>query len=113
MARKGDLIGPIDPHRLMAERRRREDHFPGMNDPAWCMLLGLFVAAEEGQRSTVRDTLACSYAPNTTALRYLGWLREEGLVMRFADANSEPRYFVALTTRGARAMANCLAGPAL
>lgn len=69
---------------ILASRRRREDLF-GANlfaDPAWDMLLDLFVEEEKGNSVYVSSLCMASAVPTTTALRWIGTLTEAGLFER-------------------------------
>ena len=70
--------------RVRRLRSRRNAHFGAalFRDPAWDMLLELYVSHERRQWLTV--TALCNQAdvPSTTALRYLDPLEENGLVTR-------------------------------
>ena len=101
---------PIDPRHLIAERRRRQEHFPDMTEPGWFMLLKMVVSAEEGRQLTILQAAACAFVPPTSALRHLGWLVEDGMVERSVDPKDARRIFVALTATGARRMATYLKG---
>jgi DNA-binding MarR family transcriptional regulator len=67
-----------------AERRRRDRMFGRgrFGEPTWDLLLDLFVAA--GERREVRISSACIAAavPTSTALRHVGYLVSDGLVLR-------------------------------
>jgi DNA-binding MarR family transcriptional regulator len=100
----------INPRHLLAERRRRDEHFPGMTEPAWFMLLGLVVAGEEARQLTVTEGMGFAFVPATSAHRHLTWLVEDGMVERTADPGDGRRYFLSLTAAGARKMAAYLQG---
>ncbi len=83
-------------------RRERDAKFPPelFGEPAWDLLLGLFLACLEQRRVTV--TNACNFAavPPTTALRWLATLGQRGLVQRYPDPRDSRRVFVELSDFG-------------
>ncbi|EAQ30101.1 hypothetical protein NAP1_04975 [Erythrobacter sp. NAP1] len=88
-------------------RRRRGTIFDNQElfgEPAWDILLDLYIAHVE--RKTVSVSSACigSAAPPTTGLRWLGVLTEEGLIVREHDPEDQRRVLVRLTERGLAAM---------
>ncbi|MBC2664756.1 MarR family transcriptional regulator [Novosphingobium flavum] len=67
-------------------------------EPAWDLLLDLFIAAKEGKRVPVTSACIGAAVPTTTALRWLAVLEERGLVVREADPSDARRIFVRLST---------------
>ncbi len=88
--------------RKIRARRERDAKFPPdlFGEPAWDLLLGLFLACLEQRRVTV--TNACNFAavPPTTALRWLATLGQRGLVQRYPDPRDSRRVFVELSDFG-------------
>ena len=69
---------------ILRSRRQRERVF-GANlfaDPAWDMLLELFVQEERGNVTHVSSLCMASAVPTTTALRWIGTLTEAKLIER-------------------------------
>jgi hypothetical protein len=90
-----------------ALRRKRESFFGNpdlFGEPAWDILLDLYIAAGEGKPVSVSSACIGSAAPATTGLRWLGVLADEGLVVREADAEDHRRVLVRLTPAGQTAM---------
>ena len=88
------------------ERRRRIETFGDdalFGEPAWDILLDLFVAGEKGKRVAVTSACIGAGVPSTTALRWLNVLELRGLVEREDDNHDARRSFVCLTPK-ARAM---------
>lgn len=83
-------------------RRTRDNIFPAelFSDPAWDMLLDLYLASLEDRRLSVTDACVGSIAPQTTALRWLDALCACSLVRRVADEADRRRTFVELTPKG-------------
>lgn len=84
----------------IAHRRRREQFFPDavFVDPAWDLLLDLFVAGCEGQTVSVSSACIAAEAPVTTALRHLKRLEKQGLIERRSDPADARRYHVQLSS---------------
>ena len=59
--------------RAYQARRKRDDHFPGeiFGEPAWDMLLDLYVAFVSERDINVTSVCLGSHVPNSTALRWL------------------------------------------
>lgn len=88
-------------------RRKRQAIFGNpdlFGEPAWDILLDLFIAAGEGKPVSVSSACIGSAAPATTGLRWLGVLADEGLILREADAEDHRRVLVRLTPVGQAAM---------
>ncbi len=97
--------------RLYALRRRRTRHLPEelFGEPAWDILLDLFIAAEEGRLIPVTSACIAADVPGTTALRWLTLLEARSMIERRPDPRDGRRCHVALTVAGYTAMASCLA----
>ena len=88
------------------ERRERERLF-GENlfsDPAWDILLELFLGELAQQRIATSRLGQDAGVPPTTALRWTEKLEGSGLVIRRADPLDARRVFVALSPRGREMM---------
>jgi hypothetical protein len=66
-------------------------------DPAWDILLDLFMAYLRGDKVSVTSAGFAACAPISTALRWLAILEKDGLVSREQDTNDRRRAFVRLT----------------
>lgn len=91
---------------MLADRRRRDQvfagHAEGFGEPAWDMLLTLYVA-DEGS-DIPPDTLITKVKASATSGRlYLRWLEREALIV--SDLGG-----VRLTSRGRELMGRFLAG---
>jgi hypothetical protein len=90
-----------------ALRRKRTAIFGNpelFGEPAWDILLDLYIAQADGKAVSVSSACIGSASPPTTGLRWLGVLAEEGLVMRENDADDNRRVLVRLTRVGVTAM---------
>jgi DNA-binding MarR family transcriptional regulator len=98
--------------RMYALRRRRDASFAAelFSEPAWDILLHLFVAAAEGRAVSVSSACDGAAAPQTTALRKLRQLEEARLIVREGDPADARRAYVRLSYLGRRKMRSLLKG---
>lgn len=92
---------------IYALRRKRTTIFGKADlfgEPAWDILLDLFIAQGECKDVSVSSACIGSAAPPTTGLRWLGVLADEGLVVRENDPEDNRRVLVKLTKTGFEAM---------
>lgn len=96
---------------LLRIRRLRNDHFDAnlFADPAWDMLLDLFVQRSAKKRVAITSACIASHVPPTTALRWLALLEDRGLISREEDAKDRRRVYVSLTDQGQSAVERYLA----
>lgn len=90
-----------------ALRRKRASLFGNpdlFGEPAWDILLDLFIAQGEGRTVSVSSACIGSASPPTTGLRWLGVLADEGLIVRENDPADHRRVLVRLTPAGTAAM---------
>jgi DNA-binding transcriptional ArsR family regulator len=80
-------------------RRRRAAYFDPMlfAEPAWDMLLDLYIAEREGRAVAVLSACIGAAAPQTTALRWMRVLEEHGLIRKETDSKDARRIYVRLT----------------
>ncbi|MFN3988717.1 MAG: MarR family transcriptional regulator [Erythrobacter sp.] len=93
-------------------RRQRAQIFGSADlfgEPAWDILLDLYIAHAEGKQVSVSSACIGSASPATTGLRWLSVLTEQGLIAREADEHDHRRIMVRLTQRGIAAMERFLA----
>lgn len=90
-----------DDRRRRAKIFRSEDLF---GEPAWDILLDLFIAAKERRRVSVTSACIGSAVPSTTALRWITILEKNGLLVREADPGDARRVYVKLSASGYAAM---------
>lgn len=89
------------------DRRRRTKIFRSeelFGEPAWDILLDLFIAAKERRRVSVTSACIGSAVPSTTALRWIAILEKQGHLVREADPGDARRVYVKLSARGYAAM---------
>ena len=90
-----------------AMRRRRTAIFGNpelFGEPAWDILLDLYIALTDKKPVSVSSACIGSASPPTTGLRWLGILADHGLVQREQDPDDQRRVLVRLTDKGAKAM---------
>lgn len=113
-AHSGAERAPRDARRYLAQarqayalRRKRAAIFGNpelFGEPAWDILLDLYISHAEGKPVSVSSACIGSAAPATTGLRWLGVLAEEGLIVRENDVQDNRRVLVQLTRNGITAM---------
>ncbi|MEH3048045.1 PAS domain-containing protein [Sphingomonas adhaesiva] len=96
--------------RILARRRLREGFFGGdmFGEPAFDLLLDLFVQEIDGQNAYTTSLALASGAPMTTALRQISMLVDRGFVRRVPDPVDRRRVMLQLTEHGSTTMWNYL-----
>ena len=69
------------------------------HDPAWAMLLDLFIAHHGGRKLSISDVCVGAQSPLATCLRYISILSDAGLVTRENDPEDRRRVHVTLTEK--------------
>lgn len=93
--------------RLYSERRKRDVHFPGLfGEPGWDLLLGLFIAWEDGREVTWDEACTLARIGPREAPALLARLEDERLVRCTSTGG---RDLVALTEHGAERLTDYLA----
>ena len=108
--------GPISDYLTFAReevrrRRAREAVMPRdfFGEPAWNILLDLFIATGEKRRLCVTDIFVFAGASATSTLRYLKVLEAAGYLSRSRDQEDNRRTFVDLTEFGETSIRQTLA----
>ncbi len=89
------------------ERRKRREAALGFDlfgEPAWDILLDLFIQHVDRQKTSSTSAAIAARVPPTTALRYLNSLVRKGLVVRHASDHDLRVQYVALSELGYREM---------
>lgn len=91
-------------------RRSRIQFLPAdlFAEPAWDMLLDLFIQRSMGRRVSVTSLCIASGVPPTTALRWVSGLIENELVVRIESDQDRRKAYIVLTEKGFRAMRSVL-----
>lgn len=98
--------------RYLRHRRTRDALFPAglFADPAWDLLLDLYVAGMERRRISISSACIAAAVPSTTALRWIALLESNGLVLRIADSDDRRRAYLALAPRASMSIEAWLQG---
>jgi DNA-binding MarR family transcriptional regulator len=73
-------------------------HIEGLHtDPAWNMLLDLYIHESAGVRTSVTAACISARVPSTTALRHIATLHDHRFISRQPDENDRRRHWLALT----------------
>ncbi|MXO71389.1 winged helix DNA-binding protein [Alteraurantiacibacter buctensis] len=97
--------------RLITEQRgRRRDYIDGdlLGEPAWDMLLDLFMQFAGGASVSTTSLCIASRVPGTTALRYITLLEDKGYVARRPSEMDGRVMLVSLTDTGVLAVGRYL-----
>lgn len=91
---------------ILVGRRLRDEMFGEQlfGEPAWDMLLDLFINSERDRLVTVTNLSIASTAPATTALRWINQLTAAGLLVRRGDRNDARRVYVEFSPTGREMM---------
>ena len=95
---------------IMASRKARRKYFPAdlFHEPAWEMLMALFIVYEGEHTMNVKTLVSCSDAPATTSQRWIDHLHKSGLIDRVTDTVDRRRIDISLSERGHDAMVRYL-----
>ena len=95
-----------------ANRRRRNRLFGDgvFAEPAWDMLLDLYVQDHLGRAVSIQSLCVAAAVPPTTALRWIGRLVDRGLVLRTPSRHDNRVVHVGLTADGRAGMERYLRG---
>lgn len=98
-------------YRIYLRRRARQRHLPNwmFGEPAWDMMLALYLTAESGTRQFVSGVIQFADAPPTTGLRYLAILEQNGFIVRSPSPRDRRMVYIELSKKGRRAMDICMA----
>jgi DNA-binding MarR family transcriptional regulator len=67
-------------------------------DPAWDLLLDLFIAGEERRRVSVTSACIAAAVPPTTGLRWINLLEDQELIERGNDPDDGRKVYLSLTS---------------
>ncbi|GAA4021963.1 hypothetical protein GCM10022280_23210 [Sphingomonas swuensis] len=85
-------------------RKRRIEHFGQslFSEPAWDMLLVLFIYGDRGDQVSVTKLAEFSNSPLTTSIRWLDYLESQKLVVRTQSSHDRRKNYVELSEKGRR-----------
>lgn len=91
-------------------RKRREQEFGAdiFGEPAWDILLDLFIQRVDGRRTSATSASIASRSPTTTALRYIAILEKKGLLTKRVAEHDLRVHYVELSDDGYRRMLELL-----
>jgi DNA-binding MarR family transcriptional regulator len=99
--------------RIYEFRRAREKYIPHIfGEPAWDILLELFIRRCENRRVSVKFVQIASNVPATTSLRWIKALEDEGLIEKDRAAFDSRVRLVKLSDRGFSLMKSILSANA-
>jgi len=110
----GDAPGPAAllemAKAIRAQRRLRHKYFKKslFGEPAWGMMLELFIADHAGKEISTTSLCLASDVPATTAHRYIAILMDSGLIIRQPHAKDQRQAIVHLSPTGREAMVDYL-----
>ena len=107
-ASRDDLIATA--RMLLNNRRARCHHFNStfFGEPAWDIMLVLYITDVSGDRQTIGKLAAWIATPPTTVLRWVGLMEMEGLVERQAHPTDRRSAFIRLTANGRKSLESFL-----
>ncbi|MDM7957530.1 MarR family winged helix-turn-helix transcriptional regulator [Blastomonas sp.] len=76
------------------------------SDPAWDILLELFVGHVKGKNITVTSACLAARRPSTTSLRYIDRMLQEGLLQRERDPIDNRKINLRITDQAFRAVSD-------
>lgn len=97
---------------IYERRRRRREILPAelVGEPAWDMMLDLFMQYAGGAKVSVSSLCIAAEAPQSTALRHLNLLEEKGFIKRSPCQLDKRVTFVELTDKAVVALGTYLEG---
>lgn len=94
--------------KLFHERKDRQRFFNKamFSEPAWDMLLTLYIADAVGTKQTVSRLASLICTPMTTTIRWLNYLEKESFVLRSEHPSDNRQILITLTDAGRSAIEN-------
>ncbi|WP_375380144.1 MarR family transcriptional regulator [uncultured Sphingomonas sp.] len=90
-------------------RRQRDAVFGNLSgEPAWDMLLDLFISHQQQRPTSISSLCIAACVPSTTALRWITALIAKGVLARQDDPADRRRSHIMLTSVSYRQMAHLL-----
>jgi DNA-binding MarR family transcriptional regulator len=87
-------------------RRTRDKAFPKpyFSDAAWELLLDAHAAEKKQKKISITDLGLSADIPQSTTLRYIERLEQDGYLIRTPDVHDKRRVFISLSEAGRKAM---------
>lgn len=95
---------------IFSGRRLRTSYFPPslFAEPAWDLLLALFIADQPDDTQSVTHLSEQIGSPLTSSLRWLRYLEDVGFIERTKSQSDRRKIFIALSEKGRNAMIHYL-----
>lgn len=81
----------------IATARRKPPFGDLCSDPAWLILLDLFVREHDGLQTCISDACIASLSSQPTALRYIHELARRGMILKRPDPADQERDYLFLS----------------
>lgn len=106
MHSSGEVLTPEGVGSLVAARELRRSFFNAdlLREPAWDMLLYLFVKELEQKRVRILDLCLASGVAETAAMRWIRALESENLLIQHGETLNYGAKWIELSTQGSAAM---------
>lgn len=106
MRSSGEELAPEQVRSFIAARELRHRFFNAdlLREPAWDMLLYLFVKELEQQRVRILDLCLASGVAKSVALRWIRALESESLLVRCTETRDDNAAWIELSPQGSAAM---------
>jgi DNA-binding MarR family transcriptional regulator len=87
---------------MYKDRLARRRYFSAklFGEPAWDILLDLYVAEKEDRAVSVTSACLAAQVPQTTAIRWIRMLEQEGFVLRDQDQHDGRRRILRISEKG-------------
>jgi DNA-binding MarR family transcriptional regulator len=79
--------------------RHQPDDVSLFNDPAWNILLDLYIRRSEARKVSITSACLASRIPSSTAIRWIDRLHNSGWIEKIADMKDGRRIFLVLTDK--------------
>ncbi len=96
---------------MYQERLARRRYFSPelFGEPAWDILLDLYIAEKENRVISVTSACVAAQVPQTTAIRWIRMLEQEGFVLRDQDRHDGRRRLLRISEKGYARMTGYIA----
>ena len=91
-------------------RQHRQSYFDSalFAEPAWDMMLDLFINKVRGARVSTTSLCLAAGVPHATGIRWIRTLREHGLLRRYRATDDARLMLIEITPKGYQLMRRCL-----
>lgn len=91
-------------------RQHRQAYFDAalFAEPAWDMMLDLFINKVRGARVSTTSLCLAAGVPHATGIRWISTLREHGLLRRYRAPDDARLMLIEITPKGYQLMRQCL-----